>query len=149
MVELIIVMVLISVLCALALPVFNSRTPVNEMGMRDQVGALLEYCRKLAVVQQRSVCVVVLAAQRRILAVYAPAPGNVCAIGSPVERTVSDNPLNGPGLALDIPLDVVMGGAQQVQFAADGRLLPNANQTITMGPRSVTVLSETSLVTYY
>jgi prepilin-type N-terminal cleavage/methylation domain-containing protein len=140
MIELIVVMALVATLGVLALPAFDSRTPLNQLGVRDQVGAMLEYSRKLAMVQHRSVCVMVTATT--VQAVYAP--GNVCSAASWV-----DQPANvGTQFKVAVPSDVVMGGAALVQFDSQGQLLPNVTTSITMGPHSVTVSNETGLVTY-
>ncbi|RZI86801.1 MAG: type II secretion system protein [Rubrivivax sp.] len=142
MIEVIVVMLLISALGVLALPAFNSRTPLNQRGLRDQVGAMLEYSRKLAVVQQRSTCVLV--APPFVRAVYAPAPANVCAVARPIRQPADAN----APFTIDIPFDVVTGGAALIQFDSTGRLISNVPLTITMGPLSVQVANETSLVTY-
>jgi prepilin-type N-terminal cleavage/methylation domain-containing protein len=141
MIELIVVMALVATLGVLALPAFDSRTPLNQLGVRDQVGAMLEYSRKLAMVQHRSVCVMVTATT--VQAVYAP--GNVCSAASLI-----DQPANaGAKFIVPVPGDVVMGGAALVQFDSQGQLLPNVTTSITMGPHSVTVSNETGLVTYF
>ncbi len=140
MVELIVVMAILGILAGISLPVFNSRTPVNQRGVRDQVGAMLEYCRKLSVVQQRGVCVLV--TPTTVQALYTVA--NACSAANPV-----DEPGNaGTPFTLRIPADVAMGGAALVQFAQDGRLTSNVPLTITMGPHSVAVTHETSHITY-
>ncbi len=146
MIELIIVMSLIAILSMVALPMFNSRTGLNELGVRDQIGALLEYCRKLALVQQRGICVIVTppagATPAMVQAVYAP--NNVCAMGSPVTQAAND----GAPLLIEVPADVLLAGDALVQFGADGRVLANVPLNITLGPRSVRIANETSLVTY-
>jgi prepilin-type N-terminal cleavage/methylation domain-containing protein len=141
MIELIVVMVLLGTLGLLALPVFNSRTPVHELGMRDQLVAMLQYSRKLALVQHRGVCVLV--TPTTVQALYAV--GNACLAGNWVQEPGNAN----SAFTLPVPADVVMGGAALVQFDQDGKLTSNVALTITMGTRNVTVANETSLVTYF
>ncbi|MDE2401074.1 MAG: prepilin-type N-terminal cleavage/methylation domain-containing protein [Burkholderiales bacterium] len=142
MVEMIVVMVIMGILGAVAIPALSSLTPVHEAGMRDQVGAMLEYCRKLAVVQQRGVCVQVLAGT--VQAVYVAPAGNACQAASPVP-----SPDGAAQFSLPVPSDVAMGGDALVQFDQNGRIAGNVPLTITMGgTRSVTISNETSLVTY-
>lgn len=147
MIELIIVMSLIAILSVVALPMFNSRTSLSELGVRDQIGALLEYCRKLALVQQRGICVIVTPpaapTPAMVQAVYAP--NNVCAIGSPVMQAAND----GAPLVINVPDDVTLAGDALVQFKTDGRIMANAPLNITLGVRSVRISNETSLVTFF
>lgn len=145
-IELIVVLALLAILSVTALPAFNSRTPVHELGLRDQIVAMVQYSRKLAVVQNRGVCLLITpstpATPGLVQAVYVV--GNVCSAANWVEQP---NDAAAPFTAV-IPEDVVMGGAGQLRFDANGRLVPNVALTITLGMRNVTVANETSLVTY-
>jgi len=145
-VELIVVLALLAILSVTALPAFNSRTPVHELGLRDQIVAMVQYSRKLAVVQNRGVCLLITpstpATPGLVQAVYVV--GNAC---SPANWVEQPNDAAAPFTAA-IPEDVVMGGAGQLRFDANGRLVPNVALTITLGMRNVTVANETSLVTY-
>ncbi len=55
MIELIVVMVMIGILAVVVLPRFDLLRGFDEIGYRDQVKATLEYARKSAVAQRRSV----------------------------------------------------------------------------------------------
>ncbi|MES2090085.1 MAG: prepilin-type N-terminal cleavage/methylation domain-containing protein [Pseudomonadota bacterium] len=140
MVELIVVMVVLGILGALAVPAFNSRTPLNVRGTRDQVRAILEYSRKLAVAQQSGVCVII--APALVQAVYVV--GANCAPASPAGNTDASS--------ASIPSDVVVNGAALVRFDMNGRPVPNANVILNFGDtlgnvlQSLTVSNETGLV---
>ncbi len=140
MIELIVVMVVLSILGAMAIPAFNSRTPLNVRGTRDQVRAILEYSRKLAVAQQTGVCVII--APALVQAVYVV--GANCAPASPAGNT------NARSAA--IPSDVVVNGAAVVRFDQNGRPVPNANVVLNFGDtlgnvlHTLTVSNETGLV---
>ncbi|MDP1607254.1 MAG: prepilin-type N-terminal cleavage/methylation domain-containing protein [Rhodocyclaceae bacterium] len=59
MVELIVTMVIIGILAVVVLPRFDLLRGFDEIGYRDQVKATLEYARKAAVAQRRSVQVTI------------------------------------------------------------------------------------------
>jgi MSHA pilin protein MshC len=55
MIELVVTMILIGILSAVAIPRMNLISGFDEIGYRDQIIATLEYARKSAVAQRRSV----------------------------------------------------------------------------------------------
>jgi MSHA pilin protein MshC len=135
-VELIVVMAVMSLLAALAVPRLTDRTALQERGARDQLRGLLAHSRKVAVAQQREVCV--LAAANSVRAVYAP--GGVCNLAQPVA-----DPAGGGALRLDVPSPITLGGAPLVRFNARGQPVPALDQTLTVGALTVTVHRETGL----
>lgn len=146
MIELIIVMLVLAILGAVALPVFSSKTTLNVRGTRDQVRAMLEYSRKLAVAQRRDVCILI--SPPLVQAVYVVAA--TCSAASPVSP-----PSNRTGAYTStIPTDVSITGATLVQFDQNGRPVPNADLTINFGDalgnvlQSLLVSNETGLVYY-
>lgn len=136
MVELIVVMLLMGVLAAVAVPRMTDRSALQERGAQEMLRALLDHSRKLAVTQQREVCVLVTPAQAR--AVYATGTPANCLPGTPVL-----SPGGGTPYVVDAPVNVSFGGAAQVQFNARGQPAANANQTLSVGSLSLTVQRET------
>ena len=137
MVELIVVMLVITVLSATALPRLTDRTALQERGFRDQLKAMLDHARKLATVQQRDVCVWIGATQVR--STYTA--GGACAPGLPVAEPSGQAPF-----VLQVPAGVVMGGTTLLRFNARGQPVPNANQNIVLGSLALSVSRETGIV---
>ena len=136
MVELIVVMLVMGVLAAVAMPRLTDRSVLQERGVQDQLRGMLGYSRKLAVTQQRDVCVSIGPAQAA--AVYTV--GGACAAAAAVA---------GPGgeaaYVIAMPPGVALGGSALVRFNARGQPVPAANQVITIGSLALTVNRETGL----
>ena len=137
MVELIVVMLLITILSALALPRLLDRGTLNERGFRDQLKTMLEHGRRVATVQERDVCVLIGPAQAR--AVYTAA--GACSVALPVAEPAGQAPF-----VLPVPAGVVPAGALLVRFNARGQPVPNAIQIITLGSLALNVSRETGFV---
>jgi MSHA pilin protein MshC len=135
-VELIVVMLLMGVLSALAIPRLTDRSALQERGARDQVRGLLAYSRKLAMTQQRDVCVLTTPNQAR--AVYTAA--GACAPAAPVA-----DPGGNADYRIDMPPGVLLGGATLLRFNARGQPVPAADQTLLVGGLALTVSRETGL----
>jgi MSHA pilin protein MshC len=133
-VELVVVMVVMGLLAAVAVPRLTSRTVLQERGVQDQLRGLLRSSRQLAVTQGRDVCV--LLTPDRARAVYTAA--GACASAMPVAGTGGE-----AELALTLPPGVVLGGAPLVRFNARGQLVPAADRTVTVGSLALTVSRET------
>ena len=137
MIELIVVMLLITILAALAMPRLHDRTALHERGFRDQLKAMLDHARKLATVQQRDVCVLIDATQAR--AVYTT--GGACSAVVPVAEPSGQAPF-----VLPVPAGVVPGGAALLRFNSRGQPVPNANQNISLGSLALSISRETGIV---
>jgi MSHA pilin protein MshC len=139
MVELIVVMLVMAVLSALAIPRLISTTPLKERGAQADLRGMLVHVRQLAMAQQRDVCVLVEPDQAT--AVYAPG-GGACDLTPPAQ-------LDGPdGLRpyrILAPTGVSFGGATTFRFNSRGQPVPDANQVVTVGSLSLTVQRETGL----
>lgn len=85
MVELIIVMILVGILAAYAVPKFGAMTSLSQDAWRDQVQSALRYAQKAAVSHRRLVCVDLGASTITLQ------------IASAHGATSCDTPLNGPG----------------------------------------------------
>ncbi len=137
-IELIVVMIVMAILAAVAVPRLTARTPLQERGARDQLRGMLLYSRQIAVTQQREVCVLATPAQASV--VYATT-GGACNPALPVSMPGS----NAPYVML-MPTGVTLGGAPQVRFNARGQLVPAADQTLLVGTLALTVSRETGVV---
>lgn len=137
MIELVVVMLVMAVLAAVALPRLTDRRALQERGFIDQLRSLLQYSRKVALTQRREVCVLLGPAQAQ--AVYAN--GAACNAAAPVATPGSSEPL-----VIAVPAGVVLGGAALVRFNTVGQPAPNANHLINVGANSLTVSRETGIV---
>lgn len=136
MVELIVVMLIMAILGAVAAPRLTDRTALHERGFRDQLKTMLDHGRKLAMVQQRDVCVLIGPAQAQ--SVYTTA--GACSTALPVAEPSGQAPFVVP-----VPLGVVPGGAALVRFNLRGQPVPNANFNITVGSLTLSVSRETGI----
>ena len=136
MVELIVVMLIMAILAAVAAPRLTDRTALHERGFRDQLKTMLDHGRKLAMVQQRDVCVLIGPTQAQ--SVYTAA--GACSIAVPVAEPSGQAPF-----AVPVPLGVVPGGAALVRFNQRGQPVPNANLNITVGSLTLSVSRETGI----
>lgn len=134
MIELVVVMVVMGILSALAAPRLVQRSALSERGVSDRVKSLLRQARGLAIAQQRDVCVLLAVPQAS--AVYVAA--GACAAAQAVQ-----DPVGGGPLVVEVPADVLLGGATTVRFNARGQLVPAANLNVTVGAQTLTVYRET------
>lgn len=136
MIELIVVMVVMGIVTALAMPRLVNRSALQERGARDQLRGMLDYSRKVAMTQQREVCVLATPTQAR--AVYFSA--GACAPAQPVA-----DPGGAAAYQLAMPAGINLTGAATVHFNARGQLVPAADQTLLVGVLALTVSRETGL----
>lgn len=129
-VELVVVISLMGVLSALAMPRLLDRGGLAERGAADELRAVLRSARQLAIVQGREVCLVVGAA--RASAVYVS--GGACDTARPVPA-----PAGAGALAVDAPAGLAFGGDAQVRFSARGHLVPMVDRRVTLGTRQVRI----------
>ena len=134
MVELVMVMVLMGILAAVAVPRLTQKSVLQERGVQDQLRGLLRSSRQLAITQGRDVCVLLL--PNRASAVYTVA--GACSAAAAVGG------LGGEAtLAIDLPPGVTLGGAPLVRFNNRGQLVPAADLFISVGSLSLNVSRET------
>lgn len=137
MVELIIVLLILGVLAAVAVPRLTDRTALHERGFRDQLRTMLEHARRLAIAQQRDVCVLIDPAQAR--SVYTA--GGSCSAAAPVAEPAGQSPF-----IVLVPAGVSTGGAALVRFNQRGQPVPNGNLTVSVGTLTLTIRRETGIV---
>ena len=136
MIELIVVICVMGIMATLAMTRSVDRVSLHEIGFRDQLKSMLRHARKLAITQQRNVCVVLGAGQAS--AVYAP--GAVCNPAMPIAE-----PGNSSAFVLAVPPGVVLAGPAAVQFNSTGQPVPNNNQVISVGAQAFTISRETGI----
>ena len=137
MIEVIVVLTLMGTLAAIAMPRMMNRTALQERGLQDELRSLLRHSRKVAVSQQREVCVLLTPAQAS--AVYANGLG--CNGAAPVTTPGNTDPY-----VIRVPTGVVLGGAALVRFNAAGQPVPNVNHAINVGAMTLTVSRETGIL---
>ena len=135
-IELVVVMLVMGLLAALAMPRLTDRSALQERGVQDQLRGMLMHSRRVAVTQSRDVCVLLTPTRAR--AVYTAA--NACA-----PALALADPGGAAAYVIDLPPGLALGGAALVRFNARGQPLPAVNQTITVGTLSLTVNRETGL----
>jgi|CXWL01.1.fsa_nt_gi MSHA pilin protein MshC len=134
LVELVVVMLVLGLLAAVAVPRLTDRSALQERGVQDQLRGLLRSSRQLAVTQGREVCVLLTPTRAR--AVYTA--GGACAPAAPVPGLGGESEL-----AFNLPPGVALGGATLVRFNTRGQPVPAADRTITVGSLALTVSRET------
>jgi MSHA pilin protein MshC len=137
MIELIVVLTLMGTLAAVAIPRLTDRTAMQERGFQDDVKSMLRHSRKVAVSQQRGVCVLLTPAQAS--AVYDNGPG--CNAAAPVATPGNTDPF-----VVRVPTGVVLGGAALVRFNTTGQPVPNIDHLINVGALAFTVSRETGII---
>jgi len=140
LIELIVLMILIGILAAFALPRFADRSVFESRGFADETAALLRYAQKTAVAQRRTVCVGFTAAGVT-LTIEAAADDIDCAATSPLAGPDGKTPASvaaRSGISFSPqPADF--------HFAASGS--PSAGQTIAItGAAALTVEAVTGYV---
>lgn len=135
-IELLIVLVVTALLAAIAAPRLTDRTALQERGARDQLRTMIGHARRVAMTQQREVCVLTTPAQAR--AVYANA--GACLPAAPLR-----DPAGNAAYTLDMPPGTALGGAALLRFNSRGQPVPALDRTLTVGTLSLTVYRETGL----
>lgn len=144
LIELVLVIVLLGIVSAVAIPRWRGGSGFEERGLRDQIVAALRYAQKSAIAARRTVCVTFSSSPAKIdFDISTAYPAANCSAGTP---------LIGPdGAALTIvPTGSTSFSAAQpiLTFDASGR--PGAATSVTVGglPASlaITVESETGYV---
>lgn len=103
MIELIVVLMLLGILSAVALPRFMGRGGFETRGFHDQLITAIQLARQQAVAQRRQTCVVLAAGGLAITRALAPPPG-VCG------ATALLNPATGAAYVVPTPAGVALAG---------------------------------------
>ncbi|MDD5295931.1 MAG: GspH/FimT family pseudopilin [Rhodocyclaceae bacterium] len=130
LVELVMVLVVMGILAATAIPSMTGRRTVDAPGYADQVRQSLKYGRRLAVSQRRNVCVAAGAAGLVLTQALVSGSGSSCvkAVGDPLSGTALNLvPPGGIALSSSAPSFVfdgqgrLVGGAVTLSVAGDGQ----------------------------
>ncbi len=146
LVEMVVVIVILGILAAVAVPRIVGRVAFEELGFADQVLASIRYAQKIAIAERREICLVFTATTLALQRTVAPAtPGSACDPANPVNLPGS----SAPYIAV-APANVGLASAP-AGFAFDGmgRPVPNAAANVTVtggGIRTITVAAETGYV---
>ncbi len=139
LVELVVVLMVVGILAAVALPRFAGRGAFDTRGFTDQVGAALRFAQKAAIAQRRVVCVALTTNTVSLTVAAAPPPSVAC--GSPLSIPGAS------GNTLTAPSGVILTPAT-LRFDALGQASAALTVTVTGDPppRTITVEAETGYV---
>lgn len=141
MMELIIVMIVIGIVAAMAAPRLVSWQTIDQLGFRDDVRAMLRYAHRLAIAQNRDVCVVLSSAGGTASAVFAS--GGVCN-GGPVP-----DPTSSQAYTVAVPNGMTLVSDQVYFSKGTGLLSPYADKPLVLGALpnpALTISRETGYV---
>lgn len=143
--ELVVVLVILGVLAAVAIPRLVGRDAFDALGFHDQTKGALQYARKTAVAQRRNACVAIDTAAGTITLTRASAAGAAAAC----DRTLNV-PLGGAatGNQLQSPSGISLAAtASALTFDSLGRASPGVTLTVTGDiARTIQVEAETGYV---
>lgn len=152
LIELIVVMIVIGILAVVVLPRFDLLKGFDEIGYRDKVRATLEYARKSAVGQRRSVRVAINAGNGLTLDVESCHPEGTAASTPACANILGTfpRPLLLPATSTNTfaaPSGVTLAGPSPITFDPLGRPSAAATYTVTGSTAyAVTVEAETGYV---
>ncbi len=135
LVELITVIVILSVLAAIAGPKFFDTQPFSQRGYADELAAALLYARQTAVGSGCDVRLTIDAAGYR--GRQHPAQGTHCAKAGAWSTVVNRN--DGTQLSGTPPTGVAIASTTQFVFNSQGGLTNGAQPAVTVGPHSISV----------
>ena len=143
MVELIMVMVIIGIVAAVAVPRFFSTTTFQSRGFYDQVISTLRYAQKAAIAQRRLVCVTFPSTSRLVVRTAANFSDVAC--NTDLKSPNGSYPAGQTTYTVDAPSGVVLSGAAPFNFDALGRTSV-AVAPITVGSYTINIDQETGYV---
>lgn len=140
LVELLVVMVVMGILAAVALPRMTARQTADVPGYADTVRHALKHARRLAIAQRRNVCVSMDAAGLAMSRAGAAGSGAAC------DLSVTD-PSTGAAFSLAPPAGVALSSSvASFSFDAQGRPSAGSVAVVVAGgglTRSLTIENET------
>ncbi|MGH8686108.1 MAG: pilus assembly FimT family protein [Burkholderiales bacterium] len=133
--ELVLVIVVLAILAAIAIPQFDLRT-ANAAWYHEQVRSGVRYAQRAAVAQRR--CVFVTVSGTQVALFYGDASCVITA--TPLTQLA-----NGQNYVLPVPSGVSVSAAPGT-FGFNGLGQPSSAATVTVGSRTITVNAETGYV---
>lgn len=150
LIELIMVLVIVGVLAAIALPRFFERKNFDAAGFADQALSMMQYAQKMAVAKRRNVCVTVTANPDRIALSYDAAGTALTACSSGYIALPS--PDGNPAYAANAPNGITFAPASAFIFTPSGSSSLAAPLTLTVSgsdvARNIVVEARTGYVHY-
>ena len=143
-VELVLVLVIIAILGAAAGPRFFDNTAFDERGYHDELASALRYAQKVAVASGCRVRAEINASSYA-LTQQAPQAGHCDPADASFPLPVLLS--TGQTMSASAPAGVVTSPAITIVYDALGRTNLAANQTLTVGPRTILVQADSGLVT--
>jgi MSHA pilin protein MshC len=135
-IELVVLLVLVGILAAVAIPRLAERSVFDQRGFLDQTRAAIQFARKSAVAQRRNVCVAV--AVGAVSVTRALAAGSAAACSAALLDPATGNALN-----LIAPTGVSLSPATTLVFDGLGRLAsPVAGASITVSGMATPIAVE-------
>ncbi|MBZ0090699.1 MAG: type II secretion system GspH family protein [Sulfuricellaceae bacterium] len=130
LIELIMVLVIIGVLAAIAIPRFFEKSGFDAAGFADQTLSMVQYAQKMAVAKRRNVCVTLTAAPNRIALSY-DAAGTALPACDPAYIALP-SPSGNAAYTATAPNGVVLAPASAFIFMPSGSSNLAAPLTITV-----------------
>lgn len=135
-IEVVVVLVLVGILAAVAIPRFAERSAFDQRGFLDQTRAAIQYARKSAVAQRRNVCVTV--SSGAVAVTRASIAGSAASCS-----TALLDPATGNALNLLAPTGVSLSPATTLTFDGLGRLAsPVGGASITVSGMAAPIAVE-------
>lgn len=129
LVELVLIIVLVGLLSAIALPRFFNRTDYDSVSFVDQTKTALRFAQKTAIAHRRDVWVQIDQASGYICLTYVAVDAN-CTIASGTSVNAVSDPTDGKWYRRQAPTGVAFGASLSARFTALGRMIPTTNQVI-------------------
>ena len=136
LVELVMIMVIIGILAAVAVPRFFDNNLFQSRGFADQMQASLRYAQKAAIAKHRNVCVAFASAPSATVTLTMDSNTPADGVCNPAPAGNLPSPTGDPYYVIAAPAGVLFDAAAPavapVDFSFDalGRPAPNATQTI-------------------
>lgn len=129
MVELVLVLALVGVLAAVAMPRLVDRSAFQTHGGAAEIRTALRYAQKLAMAKNREVCVITTTSGLTLR--FEPTPASVCGTAD-VMRPGGD-PVTEPTYSVTLPAGIGLTPVAPFRFDGSGRPVPNAGVILTVG----------------
>lgn len=148
LVELILVLILVGIMSAIALPRFFDRADYDALGFVDQTRSLLRFAQKTAIAHRRDVWVQIDQASGYVCLTYVATDAN-CTNASGTSSNAVIDPLDTKWYRRVAPTGVSFAASTSFRFTALGRINPVTNISIVInggGGATIAIDGETGYV---